>query len=569
MSDARRAPPTYGELRFADQSKRWVLTDIPPHVALRLKGVFAQLDKARTGTFHFPDTPLMCSDLDWFTSRYPMRMSDADRSRMIAGRRKFDRDREEIEAILLPDWQSDEPTRLKPGKCAFQFQEKAIELTTKLSRMLVLDEGGLGKTVTGIGTVVRAGRFPAAAIVEPHLATQWVERINEYSTLRAHLIKVAKPYDLPPADIYVFRYSNISGWVDVAGKGLFRTVLFDEIQSLRHGDATVKGRAARAFIMAAEILQGLTATPIYNYGDEIYRVLDYIAPGVLGTWNEFCREWCSQRNGKDKWVVKNPNALGSYLREQNVVIRRTYDDEEVKAELGDTLPQPNRVVVDVPYDHEVEADSLALCRQLAIKVMSGSFVERGQAARELDATARRVTGLAKARHVAAYVRMLADAGEPILLAGWHRDVYEVWGKELAAFNPVMYTGSETTAAKDKAKRAFISGKSRVMMISLRSGAGLDGLQAVCNTLVIGELDWSPQVIEQLIWRLRRLGQKRWPVNALIPYADGGSDPAMAAVLGLKSMQSRGITDPMKGVASVCTDDSRIKLLAQRYLEAKK
>jgi hypothetical protein len=53
---------------------------------------------------------------------------------------------------------------------------------------------------------------------------------------------------------------------------------------------------------------------------------------------------------------------------------------------------------------------------------------------------------------------------------------------------------------------------------------------------------------------------------MIPYANGGSDPAMAAVLGLKSLQSRGITDPLKGVEQVTTDDSRIKLLAQRYLE---
>ncbi len=562
----RRPRPTYGKLRFNASSGWWIMTEIPPHVALRLKGVFAQIDKARTGTFTFSDTPMMCSDLDWFTSRYPMQMSKADRRRLTDGRQRFERERDEIETILLPTWRPGEPTRLNPGKRAFKFQEKAIELTIRLSRLLVLDEGGLGKTVTGIGTLIRAGRFPAAVIVEPHLGSQWVERIEQYSNLRAHLINSTTPYDLPSADVYVFRYSNIAGWVDVAGKGIFRLVILDEIQSLRHGDRAAKGRAARAFISAAEVVLGLTATPIYNYGDEMYAVLDYVAPGALGSWSEFCREWCVLRGGADKWIVKDPDALGTYLREQNIVIRRAYDDEEVKAELGDALPQPNRLVVDIPYDHEVEADSLELCRKLAIKVTTGSFVERGQAARELDAAARRITGLAKARHVAAYVRMLMADGEPVLLAGWHRQVYEIWQQELAAFNPVMYTGSESPSAKDKAKQAFISGRSRMMMISLRSGAGLDGLQAVCNTLVVGELDWSPQVIEQLIWRLRRLGQQRWPVNAVIPYADGGSDPAMATVLGLKTMQSRGITDPMKGIEQVQTDESRIKLLAQRYLE---
>jgi CO dehydrogenase/acetyl-CoA synthase gamma subunit (corrinoid Fe-S protein) len=77
-------------------------------------------------------------------------------------------------------------------------------------------------------------------------------------------------------------------------------------------------------------------------------------------------------------------------------------------------------------------------------VLSGSFTERGQAARELDIQARRITGLAKARYVAAYVRILIKSGTPVLLAGWHRDVYDVWLDELAEFNPVMYTGSETS-----------------------------------------------------------------------------------------------------------------------------
>jgi hypothetical protein len=73
--------------------------------------------------------------------------------------------------------------------------------------------------------------------------------------------------------------------------------------------------------------------------------------------------------------------------------------------------------------------------KLALKVLSGSFTERGQAARELDMWARRVTGVAKARHVAAYVKILLEAKTPIILGGWHRDVYDIWLKELAPYNP--------------------------------------------------------------------------------------------------------------------------------------
>src|SRR3546814_2426589 len=44
-----------------------------------------------------------------------------------------------------------------------------------------------------------------------------------------------------------------------------------------------------------------------------------------------------------------------------------------------------------------------------------------------------------------------------------------------------------------------------MIISNRSGKGLDGLQGYCTEIVKGELDYSPQVHKQLIGRLRRPG----------------------------------------------------------------
>lgn len=558
---------TYGRIWLSRDFRgnlRWTMGEVSPHVALRLKSVFPRLDKTETFQFVFDDAPIVCADLDWFLSRYPMAMSVADRRRLTSQRKRFQKSRDEIETILLPEWRPAGRTALRADKAAFAFQEKAIEIAMRMRRLLVLDEGGMGKTITGTGILVKAGLFPAAVVVQAHLATQWAARIREFSTLRVHVIDGTRPYDLPEADVYVFRYSNIGGWVDIAAQGVFRVVVFDEIQELRRGDDAQKGKAGKVFASHAAIRIGLTATPIYNYGDEIFNVIELIEPGLFGSVWEFRREWCVPQG--QHWVVKNPAAMGTYLREQTLAIRRTYDDPEVKAELGDALPQPNRIVIDVPYDEEVEASEVELCRSLAIQVTTGSFTERGQAARDLDMRLRRITGIAKARHVAAYVRLLLSDGDPVLLAGWHRDVYAIWLKELADFAPVLYTGTETPAQKDKAKAAFVAGRSRVMMISLRSGSGLDGLQAVCNTLVVGEFDWSPLVHDQLIWRLRRLGQQRWPVNAIFCHANGGADPVMAGVLGLKASQSRGITDPLSGPEVIMRDASRIKLLAQRYLE---
>src|SRR5690606_9325705 len=141
-----------------------------------------------------------------------------------------------------------------------------------------------------------------------------------------------------------------------------------------------------------------TATPIYNYGDEIHSVMGFIKPGLLGSREEFAREWCKNQ-GK---VVKDPDALGSYLRETGYFLRRTEDDPTVDA----SMPPPNILPVEVEWDQSAADADDALTRTLAIKVLRSDFVEAGRAARELDIRMRQLTGIAKARSVAAYVRML-------------------------------------------------------------------------------------------------------------------------------------------------------------------
>jgi hypothetical protein len=543
----------YGELRH--EGGRWVMHGAPPHVALKLKAVFPFIRKDQVETFAFRDTPEICSDLEWFTHRYPMQMAAEDRSRLICGKREFLRRREQAEAILLPDWTPPTGHGLREGKALYHGQAQAVELLLKTGRLLCMDDVGLGKTLVALGALASSPQhLPAAIVVQAHLPSQWVkEFIEPFTHLRAHIIDGRKPYDLPPADLYIFRYSNLSGWEDIAATGLFKTVVYDEIQELRHGTATAKGGAAKVFSDHAGLRLGLSATPIFNYGSEIFAILEFIAPGMLGDWPDFVREWCTGQSGK--WVVRDPDALGTYLRELQLVIRRTRQGRRI-----------NSLVIDVESDEAVEQQHHALARSLAMRVVSGSFVDRGQAARELDAFARMVTGVAKAKSVAAYVRILLDAGSPVILAGWHRDVYEIWLNELQAFKPVLYTGTESPAQKDKAKAAFINGETDLFIISLRSGSGLDGLQHRCATVCIGELDWTAASYEQLVGRVDRPGQTASEIDALYFVSNSGSDPIVMEVNGLKKAQARGITDPLAGVAETYSNESRIKLLAQRYLE---
>ena len=104
-------------------------------------------------------------------------------------------------------------------------------------------------------------------------------------------------------------------------------------------------------------------------------------------------------------------------------------------------------------------------------------------------------------------------------------------------------------------------------MSLRSGAGLDGLQGVAHIVVMGELDYSPGVHEQNIGRIHRDGQAE-PVLAYFLVADEGSDPVVAEIVGLKTLQVDGIRNEEGDnlIAQLQQAPDAIPMLAKRYLQ---
>ena len=545
---------TYGQLELDTMARRWRIKDLAPHVAIAFKRMFPRVPVTST-EISISDTDEVRADLHWFMARYPLEhdsWGELDEAVDRLAFRAAERDR-----ILLPTWKPGAVTGFKEGRAPYLYQTQASKVAIANGGLLLGDDVGLGKTISAIATMLMGAPLPAGVVVQPHLTGQWKKRIEEFSTLRVHVIKGRTPYDLPEADVYIYRYSNIAGWVDVLKDGLLRSVFYDEIQELRHGWGTEKGNACGKVSKAAEFRMGLTATPVYNYGDEMHSVMEYIKPDILGDRDEFFREWC----GRER-VVANPDALGSYLRDTGFFLRRTEDDPTVDA----SMPPANVLEWELDYDLDAVAGEEEIMRQLAQTVLRASFTEAGRAARELDMKMRQLTGIAKAKSVAAYVALLLKDAPRVLLAGWHREVYSIWGQALAPFNPVLYTGSESGPAKQRSVDAFTTGDSRVMMMSLRSGAGLDGLQYHCQDAVIGEFDWSPQVHYQFIGRLRRPGQEG-QVNAHYVHTNWGSDPVIVEMLGIKADQSRGINDPGIAPKPRVTDESRIKILAQHVLEA--
>lgn len=545
---------TYGGLSLVGDT--WIMGGLEPHVTIKLKAVFEQIPKGAGGPFRFVHSPQRCADLAWFESRYPLAMSAEDRRALSAGVQRNTAVVAEIERIKTEVYEPPLFVGLRPGQSVREHQGRAAAMLERVDGLLVGDEVGEGKTYTTGACALLPGALPAVVVCLPHLKKQWAEKLAAFTTLRIAVLDGTRPKARTPADVTILGYTQLAGWADVLEKEPIGLIAFDEMQELRRGEQAEKGKAALRLAAVARFKLGLTATPIYNYGDEIWKVMQYLRPEVLGQQGDFLREWCSSL-GNGKHRVRDPKALGAYLRDSNAFTRKTKD----------SAGRPNVLVRSVFHDPDVLQSIEETARSLAYTARHGSFTERGEATRELDMRVRRATGVAKAPAVAAAVSLLLESGEPILMFGWHRDVYDIWLKLLSHHRPAMFTGSETPKAKAAALSAFLTGETDLLIMSLRSGAGIDGLQARASTVVFGELDWSPGIHHQCVGRLDREGQRCYPepVTALYLTAEDGSDPPMMEVLGVKASQASHIIDPSLGVQQAASDHSKLQGLVERYL----
>jgi len=488
------------------------------------------------------DTEEVCRDLVWFMERYPMRVDFEDYLYRRAG--DYDKRFASYEKIISGKTKSKKPELSIPLR---EYQAIATDLAFASRGLLVADDVGLGKTAIAIALLTRRGTRPALVVTLTHLPYQWVSEIKKFAPqLSTHIIKTGKHYNIDEdgvtPDVIIINYHKLNAWCEFLSP-MIKTVVFDECQELRRDDS-LKANAARLISRSVDFRLGLSATPIYNYGGEMFAVIDKLRPGELGSWSEFNTEWCV--GGYDKVRVRDPKAFGSYLREQGIMIRRTRAEVESDEKALDA----------VSYD-------LAELARLVINNDAKPF-ERMKAGSDLDYRLRQVTGIAKAPYVADFVKLILETGEKVVLYGWHREVYRIWQEKLRPYNPVLYTGTEGPKQKQVAFEEFTAGDSRIMLISLRAGAGLDGLQKAAHIAVFGELDWSPGVHEQNEGRLARDGQ-RLPVVAYYLISEEGSDPVVADTLGLKQSQIHGIRDPERELLEQQKDSNAIRKMAMEYL----
>src|SRR5690554_2603564 len=530
MKDPGPANYYHGTLRDSKKKNSWIIKG-EPYVCQMAKRLFPGSKGARRSSARFTANKRTIGDLNWLMLRYPLEIKSPRKwQEAIAEARDYVLDRERN---IKNPLKVDAPDLFFEGRL-MEFQKEGLGYLLQNNRVLLADEMGLGKTVQALAWLAETKPYPLLLVVPPHLVKNWEREIMRFLNVPGpngsiekpdlHIIQGLKPYDLPSAHIYIIHYLLLRGWKEYLPQVGFGSVIFDEIQELRHS-GTEKYSSASLLADSCDYVIGLSGTPIYNSGGEIWNVMNILDYHCLGDWESFTREWCY---GYRSRLVKDPKLLGEYLRREGLIFRRT--KEKVLKE----LPPKRRLVQEIDADAGVYDELMESTMEKVLLLDSTeTTLDKRRLQDQIAQEERQATGIAKAPYVGHFVKTLLEADEKVLLFAHHHKVMDIYKKELKKFSPVFITGRENQKQKDASLKAFMEGKTNICVISLRSAAGLNLQRASC--VVFGELDWSPAVHSQAEDRAHRIGQR----DSLLCYylvSSKGSDQDMQEALGLKVSQ---------------------------------
>jgi SNF2 family DNA or RNA helicase len=268
-----------------------------PHVVIRLKRWLPQIESTNYGKLHhLKATPENCRDLEAFLFRYPM---DVRPQHLLEERANQHRERMSLVDRFLHGEGSDKKFDLKLAPREYQSLAASMWLTT--GGLLLADDVGLGKTCVSFCGFINPDLRPALVVTLSHLPMQWASELEKFTDLRSHILKKGTPYNILDKqgklpDVIITNYHKLPGWADTLD-GVVKSIVFDECQELRHR-GTQKYTAAEQVAHSCDYRLGLSATPIYNYGGEIWNVCNIITPNALGNWDEFSRHWCDFKGNK-------------------------------------------------------------------------------------------------------------------------------------------------------------------------------------------------------------------------------------------------------------------------------
>ncbi|MFC9079781.1 SNF2-related protein [Streptomyces sp. NPDC057062] len=472
------------------------------------------------------------------------------------------------------------PVEPPPGLAArlrdYQLRGLAwLDLMTSLGLGGCLaDDMGLGKTVTVIALHLRrARREPTLVVCPASLLGNWQREIGRFApgvpVRRFH--GAERSLDGLDGGFVLTTYGTMRAAAPRLAGQSWGLVVADEAQHVKNPySATAK--ALRTIPSPARV--ALTGTPVENNLSELWALLDWTTPGLLGPLKSFrARHARAVENGEDAQAVER---LARLVRP--FLLRRKKSDPGIVPE----LPPKTETDHPVPLTREQAALYEAVVREsmLAIETAEG-IARRGMVLKLLGSLKqicdhpalylkedpRAAAGLAARSGKLALLdelldTLLAEDGSALVFTQYVGMARLITAHLASRAVPVdLLHGGTPVPERERMVDRFQSGATPVLVLSLKAaGTGLNLTRA--GHVVHVDRWWNPAVEEQATDRAYRIGQTQ-PVQVHRLITEGTVEDRIAEMLEAKRALADAILGSGESALTELTDRELSDLVSLR------
>lgn len=388
---------------------------------------------------------------------------------------------------------------------------------------VLADDMGLGKTLQAIALMrSRVGDRPHLVVCPTSVVGNWERELARFApdlpVLRHHgPERPTEPDGFAAGAVAVTSYGLVRRDADLLAEVGWDVVILDEAQQVKN-HAAKAARAVRR--LRADARVAMTGTPVENRLAELWAIVDFANPGLLGPFSGFRERYAVpvERWGDDSAARRLRALVAPFL------LRRVKTDPAVAADLP---PKREAIVVCTLTREQATLYQAAVDRVFDGGLAAEGIDRRGQILALLTALKQicnhpaqylSETGPLPGRSgkLARAEEMLAEivaAGDRALVFTQYRRMGELLSRHLSArlglADVPFLHGGVPRQARDAMVTAFQSDPDSppVLLISIKAGGA--GLNLTAATHVIHyDRWWNPAVEDQATDRAYRIGQTR-------------------------------------------------------------
>jgi superfamily II DNA or RNA helicase len=459
---------------------------------------------------------------------------------------------EELRARIADPDRADDPIESPPGLEATlrDYQLRGLRWLARMTSLglggCLADDMGLGKTITLISLYLHRRQSadtagPTLVVCPASLLGNWEREIQRFApgTPVRRFHGTSRSLDEAQDGFVLTTYGTLRRDAARLAGHPWALVVADEAQHVKNPSS---GTAKALRTVPAKARVALTGTPVENNLSELWAILDWTTPGLLGRLGTFRSQWAMPIEAdKDEEVAAR---LAKLVRP--FLLRRKKSDPGIAPEL------PPKTETDQP---------VSLTREQVV-LYEATVRELMEAVRTSDRMARRglivklLTGLKQiCNHPAQYLKEPDDArltgrsGKLELLDELLETIVAEDGAVLVFTQYVamarllerhltargigaqLLHGGTPIPQRERMVDQFQAGEVPVFLLSLKAaGTGLNLTRA--EHVVHYDRWWNPAVEDQATDRAYRIGQTR-PVQVHRLIAEGTIEDRIAAMLATK------------------------------------